>query len=107
MKDSGYRVKASEVHLVDEPMAAAIGSGLPMTEAAGNMVIDIGGGTTDIAVISLAGDVYGRSLRVAGQRDRRGDHPVHAAEPQPADRRAHGRADQVRSGVGGVRSTSR
>jgi rod shape-determining protein MreB len=47
-------------------MAAAIGSGLPVTEAAGNMIIDIGGGTTDIAVISLAGTVYGRSLRVAG-----------------------------------------
>jgi rod shape-determining protein MreB len=59
-------VKASEVHLVDEPMAAAIGSGLPVTEAAGNMIVDIGGGTTDIAVISLAGTVYGRSLRVAG-----------------------------------------
>jgi rod shape-determining protein MreB and related proteins len=66
VKDSGFRVKASEVYLVDEPMAAAIGSGLPITEAAGNMVVDIGGGTTDIAVISLAGTVYGRSLRVAG-----------------------------------------
>jgi rod shape-determining protein MreB len=66
VKDSGFRVKASEVHLVDEPMAAAIGSGLPVTDAAGNMIIDIGGGTTDIAVISLAGTVYGRSLRVAG-----------------------------------------
>ena len=66
VKDSGFRVKASEVYLVDEPMAAAIGSGLPITEAAGNMIVDIGGGTTDIAVISLAGTVYGRSLRVAG-----------------------------------------
>jgi rod shape-determining protein MreB len=66
VRDSGFRVKASEVHLVDEPMAAAIGAGLPITEAAGNMVIDIGGGTTDIAVISMAGTVYGRSLRVAG-----------------------------------------
>jgi len=66
VKDSGFRVKASEVHLVDEPMAAAVGSGLPVTEAAGNMIVDIGGGTTDIAVISLAGTVYGRSLRVAG-----------------------------------------
>ncbi|MEO7273613.1 MAG: rod shape-determining protein [Vicinamibacterales bacterium] len=66
VKESGFRVKASEVHLVDEPMAAAIGCGLPVTEAAGNMIIDIGGGTTDIAVISLAGTVYGRSLRVAG-----------------------------------------
>ena len=66
VRDSAFRAKASEVHLVDEPMAAAIGAGLPITEAAGNMVIDIGGGTTDIAVISLAGMVYGRSLRVAG-----------------------------------------
>ena len=66
VKDSGFRVKAAEVYLVDEPMAAAIGSGLPVTEAAGNMIVDIGGGTTDIAVISLAGTVYGRSLRVAG-----------------------------------------
>ena len=66
VKDSGFRAKASEVHLVDEPMAAAIGSGLPVTEAAGNMIIDIGGGTTDIAVISMAGTVYGRSLRIAG-----------------------------------------
>jgi rod shape-determining protein MreB and related proteins len=68
VKDSGYRVKAGEVHLVDEPMAAAIGSGLPITEAAGNMVVDIGGGTTDIAVISMAGTVYGRSLRLAGHQ---------------------------------------
>ncbi len=66
VKDSGFRVKASEVHLVDEPMAAAIGAGLPISEPAGNMIVDIGGGTTDIAVISMAGTVYGRSLRVAG-----------------------------------------
>jgi rod shape-determining protein MreB and related proteins len=66
VKDSGFRVKASEVHLVDEPMAAAIGAGLPVSEAVGNMIVDIGGGTTDIAVISMAGTVYGRSLRVAG-----------------------------------------
>jgi rod shape-determining protein MreB len=66
VKDSGFRVKASEVHLVDEPMAAALGAGLPVSEAVGNMIVDIGGGTTDIAVISMAGTVYGRSLRVAG-----------------------------------------
>ena len=66
VKDSGFRAKASEVHLVDEPMAAAIGAGLPVAEPAGNMIVDIGGGTTDIAVISMAGTVYGRSLRVAG-----------------------------------------
>jgi rod shape-determining protein MreB len=66
VKDSAMRAKASEVHLIEEAMAAAIGAGMPITEAAGNMVIDIGGGTTDIAVISLAGVVYGKSVRIAG-----------------------------------------
>jgi len=66
VKDSAYRAKASEVHLVEEAMAAAIGAGLPITEASGNMIVDIGGGTTDIAVISLAGIVYSKSVRVAG-----------------------------------------
>lgn len=66
VKDSAYRAKASEVHLVEETMAAAIGAGMPITEACGSMVVDIGGGTTDIAVISLAGVVYGRSVRTAG-----------------------------------------
>ena len=66
VKDSAYRAKASEVHLVEEAMAAAIGAGMPITEPAGNMVVDIGGGTTDIAVISLAGIVYSKAVRVAG-----------------------------------------
>jgi rod shape-determining protein MreB and related proteins len=66
VKESAYRAKASEVHLVEEAMAAAIGAGMPITEAAGNMIVDIGGGTTDIAVISLAGIVYSKSVRVAG-----------------------------------------
>src|SRR5437773_295149 len=66
VKDSAYRAKASEVHLIEEAMAAAIGAGLPITEAAGNMIVDIGGGTTDIAVISLAGVVYSKSVRIAG-----------------------------------------
>src|SRR2546423_1733076 len=57
VKDSAYRAKASEVHLVEEAMAAAIGAGMPITEPSGNMIVDIGGGTTDIAVISLAGIV--------------------------------------------------
>jgi rod shape-determining protein MreB len=64
--DSAYRAKASEVHLVEQAMVAAIGAGLPITEPQGNMVVDIGGGTTDIAVISLSGIVYSRSVRVAG-----------------------------------------
>jgi rod shape-determining protein MreB and related proteins len=66
VKDSAYRAKASEVYLVDEPMAAAVGAGLPIADAAGNMIIDIGGGTADIAVISLTGVVIGRSVRVGG-----------------------------------------
>jgi rod shape-determining protein MreB and related proteins len=66
VKESATRMKASEVHLVDEPMAAAVGAGLPITDPIGSMIIDIGGGTTDIAVISMAGVVYGRSLRLAG-----------------------------------------
>ncbi len=64
--DAAYRAKASEVHLVDQAMVAAIGAGLPVTEATGNMVVDIGGGTTDIAVVSMTGVVYSRSVRVAG-----------------------------------------
>jgi rod shape-determining protein MreB len=66
VRDSAKRMKVSDVQLVDESMAAAIGAGLPVTEPTGNMIIDIGGGTTDIAVVSLAGVVYGRSLRLAG-----------------------------------------
>jgi rod shape-determining protein MreB and related proteins len=66
LKESASRMRVSDVCLVDEPMAAAIGAGLPVTEPTGNMIIDIGGGTTDIAVVSLAGVVYSRSLPVAG-----------------------------------------
>jgi rod shape-determining protein MreB len=64
--DSAYRAKASEVYLVEQAMVAAIGAGLPITQACGNMIVDIGGGTTDVAVISLSGIVYSRSVRVAG-----------------------------------------
>jgi rod shape-determining protein MreB len=66
VKDSTHRAKASEVFLVDEPMAAAVGAGLPIASAAGNMIVDIGGGTTDIAVISLLGVVIGRSVKTGG-----------------------------------------
>jgi rod shape-determining protein MreB len=66
VEDSAYRAKASEVYLVEEAMASAIGADLPITEPYGNMVVDIGGGTTDIAVISLSGIVYSRAVRVAG-----------------------------------------
>ncbi|HEY6970088.1 MAG TPA: rod shape-determining protein [Candidatus Angelobacter sp.] len=66
--DSAYRAKASEVHLVEQAMVAAIGAGLPIAEPGGNMVVDIGGGTADIAVISLSGIVYSRSVRMAGNQ---------------------------------------
>ncbi len=66
VKESALRAKASEVFLVEQAMVAAIGAGLPITEPSGNMIVDIGGGTTDIAVISLSGIVYSRSVRVAG-----------------------------------------
>ena len=65
-KESAEAAGAREVYLVEEPMAAAIGAGMPITEANGNMIIDIGGGTTEVAVISLAGIVYSHSTRVGG-----------------------------------------
>ena len=66
VRDSAYRAHASEVHLVEQAMVAAIGAGLPITEPGGNLVVDVGGGTTDVAVISMSGIVYSRSVRVAG-----------------------------------------
>ncbi len=66
VKESAFRAKVSEVYLVEEAMAAAIGAGLPITEPSGNMIVDIGGGTSDIAVISLSGIVYSRTVKVAG-----------------------------------------
>ncbi|OIO35742.1 MAG: rod shape-determining protein [Candidatus Omnitrophica bacterium CG1_02_44_16] len=66
VKDSAMRAGAREVHLVEEPLAAAIGVGLPIHEPAGNMIVDIGGGTTEVAVISLSGIVFSKSIRIAG-----------------------------------------
>jgi rod shape-determining protein MreB len=64
--DSAYRTKAREVYLVDQAMMGALGAGLPITEPGGNLIVDIGGGTTDVAVISMSGVVYARSVRIAG-----------------------------------------
>ncbi|MDB9540399.1 rod shape-determining protein [Anabaenopsis tanganyikae CS-531] len=64
--DAAAEAGAREVHLIDEPMAAAIGAGLPVAEATGNMIIDIGGGTTEVAVLSLQGTVISESVRIAG-----------------------------------------
>jgi rod shape-determining protein MreB and related proteins len=66
VKEAGYQAGARRVYIIEEPMAAAIGSGLPVHEATGNMVVDIGGGTTEVAVISLGGIVTSQSIRVAG-----------------------------------------
>lgn len=68
VKESAESAGAREVFLIEEPMAAAIGAGLPITEPTCNMIVDIGGGTTEVAVISLAGIVYSRSIRVGGDK---------------------------------------
>jgi rod shape-determining protein MreB len=68
VRESAEAASARDVYLIEEPMAAAIGAGLPITEPSGNMVVDIGGGTTEVAVISLAGIVYSQSVRVGGDR---------------------------------------
>ncbi|HYF19566.1 MAG TPA: rod shape-determining protein, partial [Ramlibacter sp.] len=66
IRESALGAGASEVYLIEEPMAAAIGAGLPIQEPGGNMIVDIGGGTTEVAVISLSGIVYAKSVRIAG-----------------------------------------
>ena len=68
VRESAMLAGAREVYLIEEPMAAAIGAGLPVTEPSGNMIIDIGGGTTEVAVISLSGVVYSNSVRVGGDK---------------------------------------
>jgi len=68
VRETAESAGAREVYLIEEPMAAAIGAGLPVGEAAGNMIVDIGGGTTEVAVISLSGIVYSQSVRVAGDK---------------------------------------
>ncbi|MDX8392229.1 MAG: rod shape-determining protein [Mariprofundaceae bacterium] len=68
IRDSALTAGAREVYLIEEPMAAAIGAGLPVTEASGSLVVDIGGGTSEIAVISYGGIVYSRSVRVGGDK---------------------------------------
>jgi len=68
VKESAHSAGAREVYLIEEPMAAAMGAGLPITEPVGNMIVDIGGGTTEVAVISLSGIVISQSVRVAGDK---------------------------------------
>ena len=68
IRESAMGAGAREVYLIEEPMAAAIGAGLPVSEATGSMVVDIGGGTTEVAIISLNGVVYSSSVRIGGDK---------------------------------------
>jgi rod shape-determining protein MreB len=77
---SAQMAGARAVHLIYEPMAAAIGAGLPIDEPSGSMVVDIGGGTTEVAVLSLGGLVYSRSVRVGGDK-MDGDHRLYPPQP--------------------------
>ena len=107
VKEAGRQAGARRVYIIEEPMAAAIGAGMPVDQPAGNMVVDIGGGTTEVAVISLGGVVSSQSIRVAGdemdqaiitfvkkeysltpaERDREGDQDgAGSAFPRPASR---------------------
>ena len=94
--DATISAGAREAYLIEEPMAAAIGADLPVSEALGSMIVDIGGGTTEVAVTSLGGIVVARSIRVAG--DEMDEDIINYCPPevQPAHRRADGREGQDR-----------
>ena len=91
---------ASRVYLVEEPMAAAIGAGLPVTEPTGSMVVDIGGGTTEVAVLSLGGIVYASVRPCRRRQDGRGRDRLYPPQPQRSDRRIQRRADQEGNRLG-------
>ncbi len=92
--DATKQAGAKEAFLIEEPMAAAIGAGLPVEDPTGSMIVDIGGGTSEVAVISLGGIVSSKSIRVGGGRAGRSDHQLHQENLQLDDRRADGRRDQ-------------
>ena len=94
IRDAASNAGASAVYLIEEPMAAAIGADMPVTEPIGSMVVDIGGGTTEVAVLSLRGLAYTTLGPRRRRQDGRSDHRLRPPQPQPADRRSHGRADQ-------------
>ena len=107
VRDAALKAGARDAFLIEEPLAAAIGANVPISGPAGNMIIDIGGGTTEIAVIALGGIVVSHSVRVGGNRVRRGDHLLHPAQVQPDDRGADGRGGQDPASAPRCRSTSR
>ena len=96
VEDATYQAGAREVCIIEEPVAAAIGAGIDISKACGNMIVDIGGGTADIAVISLGGTVVSTSIKTAGD-----DFALYEKEAQPFDRRTDGgrNQDQYRRGL--------
>lgn len=98
VKESAESAGAREVYLVEEPMAAAIGANLPITEPTSNMVVDIGGGTTEVAVISLSGVVYSRSVRVGG--DKMDDAIRHHVKRKYNMLIGEGSAEQIKTNIG-------
>ena len=90
---------ARRVFLIEEPMAAAIGAGLPVSEPTGSMVVDIGGGTTEVAVLSLGGIVYSRSRARRRRQDGRGDHRLYPPPPESADRRGQS-SERIKKEIG-------
>ena len=94
VKEAGYQAGARRVYIIEEPMAAAIGAGLPVHQATGNMVVDVGGGTTEVAVISLGGIVTSLSVRTAGDELDRAIVVWMKKEHAPDARRAHRRGGQ-------------
>lgn len=98
VKDSAIQAGAREVYLIEEPMAAAIGAGLPIEDPSGNMVVDIGGGTTEVAVISLSGIVYANSVRVGG--DEMDDAIVNYIKRKYNLLIGHGTAEQIKMKIG-------
>ena len=91
---------ARQAYLIEEPMAAAIGAGLPVAEPTGSMILDIGGGTSEVAVISLGGIVVSESIRVGGDEMDDGDRQPLQAPPQAADRPADRRGGEARDRLG-------